>query len=223
MVKIGGNFIVKIVMAFGAFIAGGAIASAQTQLSQPMLKAVSACQKLSSAIGAESTAGMRAAEKQLRACATADFKSLKLSSGIELSLDNHYIFDEDFAKSLIDNRKVRSFAQKYASRRADRGISARPGQVLLTTKAIAAGKKAVWTTMTRGLTEIAVVAEPKGMLTMRILDSKGRPLYTEKNAVKRGAPMRAAKIKVADKSVSHISIEITNCGASDTSFAILAL
>lgn len=212
------KLLLAIILCVGASIGTGA----QT-LSREMSSAISACSKLSTAIGSESTPALRAAGKALRACKTTDFNSLRLASGKEAHLDGHYIFDEEFADSLVVNRKVHRFAQRYAARRANRGISPRPGQVMLTTKALNAGTRASWKVRGRAKGEFAVVAEPGGRLTMRILDNKGRVLYSDVKDVKKGAPMRSAIVNLPASSTTEVLIEVSNCGPKATSFAILCL
>lgn len=198
------------------------IAYAQN-LSRQMTSAISACSKLSTAIGSESTPSLRAAGKALRACKTTDFNSLTLAYGKEANLNGHYIFDEEFADSLLTNRQVHRFAQRYALRRSNRGISPRPGQVMLTTKALPASGKARWKVRGRSKGEFAVVAEPGGLLTLRILDAKGRVLYSDTKDVKKGAPVRKAVINLPASTTSELLIEVTNCRPKVTSFALLCL
>ena len=145
-------------------------------------------------------------------------------SGQEISLDGQYIFDEVFADSLVAGRKVTAFSRKYARKRANRGVSPRPGQVLLlSTKAVEAGSKVIYNTTARGVAEFAVVAEPGGLITMRIFSPTGKALYSETISVKKGAAVRKASISLPSTKSTTVSIEITNHSAKATSFAILSL
>lgn len=193
------------------------------KLSEPMERAVNACIKLSQAIGSGGTQALRTAAQELRRCGTTDFSRLTLVSGQEISLDGHYIFDEVFADSLVTGRKVTAFSRKYARKRADRGVSPRPGQVLLSTKAVEAGSKVIYNTTARGVAEFAVVAEPGGLITMRILSPTGKALYSETKSVKKGAAVRKASVSLPSTKSTTVSIEITNHSAKATSFAILSL
>ena len=195
------------------------LAKAQT-LSVPMEKAIEVCTNLSNAIGAITTSQLKSANKALKAADIVDFGDLWLEKGKDLSVDGHFIFDEEFIDSLIVNRKVIDFSGHYAKKRSSRASTNVNGRIKMTTKALKAGQKSVWKTVNRRNAEYAVVAEPGGLFTKTIRDDKGNVLYAETVNNKKGEPVRKARIQLPDKA-TRIFIEIKNNGKNDASFALL--
>lgn len=203
-----------------ALTAIGLSANAQT-LSRSMESAIAACQGVSQALEHSSTAPLKAANKVLKAADIVNFGDLSLKKGKDLDVNGHLIFDEEFLDSLIVNRKVLSFSSKYAKKRSSRGSTGVEGRIRMTTKALKAGQSATWKTVNKGTAEFAVVAEPGGLLTMTIRDSKGKVLYAETQNNKQGAPVRKAQIKLPENQSTTLLIEVVNHSATDTSFAIM--
>lgn len=191
------------------------------KVSAPMEKAVAACTLLSKAIGSTNTSSLKAANKQLREADIVPFKDLWIAGGKDISVDGHFIFDEEFVDSLVSNRAVIKFSSKYAEKRTSRGSTGKPGRIKMTTKALKAGASAVWKTVNRKNVEYALVAEPGGLFTMTIKDEKGNILYSETKDNKKGAAVRKASFTLPDKS-TRILIEVKNNGKSDASFALLS-
>lgn len=195
------------------------LANAQT-LSEPMEKAIEVCKNLSNAIGATTTSQLKAANKELKAADIVDFGDLWLEKGKDLSVDGHFIFDEEFVDSLIVNRKVIDFSSQYAKKRRNRASSSVKGRIKMTTRALKAGQSSVWKTVNRRNTEYAIVAEPGGMFTMTIRDDNGKVLYAETVNNKKGEKVRKAKLQLPDKA-TRVYLEIKNNSTNDASFALL--
>lgn len=206
---------------FTIALAAIALTSQSQTLSQPMETAVDACIRLSKAIGDASTSPLKAANKDLKAADIADFADIALEKGKDTDLNGHFVFDEEFVDSLIQNRRILSFSARYANRRSNRGSSGVEGRIRMTTRALKAGQSATWKTVNRGVAEFAVVAEPGGLLTMTIKDSTGKVLYAETHDNKKGAPVRKACIRLPENKRSTLLIEIVNHSKTDTSFALL--
>lgn len=194
-------------------------ANAQT-LSSPMEKAIEACTNLSKAIGATTTSQLKAANKALKAADIVDFGDLWLEKGEDLNVDGHFIFDEEFVDSLIENRIVIEFSSHYARKRRNRASTSVNGRIKMTTKALKAGQSSVWKTVNRRNAEYAIVAEPGGLFTMTIKDDKGKVLYAETANNKKGEPIRKVKVQLPDKA-TRIFIKVKNNGKNDASFALL--
>lgn len=205
---------------FSALLLGiGVLANAQT-LSAPMEKAIEACINLSTAIESTTTSQLKTANKVLKAADIVNFGDLWLEKGKDISVDGHFIFDEEFVDSLVVNRKVIDFSSRYAKKRSNRGSTGVNGRVKMTTKALKAGQNSIWKTANRRNAEYAIVAEPGGLFTMTIRDEKGKVLYAEIVNNKTGASVRKAKIELPDK-MTRIFIEVKNNGKNDASFALL--
>ncbi len=202
------------------FMCMGLLTSAQT-FSAAMEKAVAACVGLSESIGSTSTAGLKAANMALKKADIVYFGDLWLEKGKDLSVDGHFIFDEEFVDSLAENRLIIKFSSRYMRKRASWGPGGTGGRIKMTTLALEAGASAVWKSVNRKLAEYALVAEPGGLFTMTIRDEKGRALYSETVNNKQGAKVRKAQIKLPDK-ITKLYIEIKNTGRNDASFALLS-
>ena len=203
-----------------ALILGISVFGKAQTLSAPMEKAIEACINLSKAIETTTTSQLKAANKALRAADIVDFGDLWLEKGKDLSVDGHFIFDEEFVDSLIVNRKVIDFSSHYAKLRSSRASTNVNGRIKMTTKALKAGQNSIWKTVNRRNAEYAIVAEPGGLFTMTIRDNKGKVLYAETVNNKKGEPVRKAKIQLPDKA-TRIFIEIKNNGKNNASFALL--
>ena len=100
---------------FILLISIGYHANAQT-LSEPMETAVEICKNLSNAIRTSSTAALKAENNRLKTADIIEFNALRLESGEEINLNGHFLFDEVFIDSLIQNRKIIEFASIYAKK-----------------------------------------------------------------------------------------------------------
>jgi len=201
------------------FLGLSVISNAQT-LSEPMEKAITACINLSTAIGTTTTSQLKSANKELKAADIVDFNDIWLEKGQDLSVDGHFVFDEEFVDSLIVNRDVINFSSRYAEKRKRRGSTGKNGRIKMTTKALKAGQKSIWKTVNRRNAEYAIVAEPGGLFTMTIRNDKGSALYVETVNNKMGATVRKAKFQLPDNA-TRVYIEVKNNGKNDASFAIL--
>jgi len=160
------------------------LASAQS-LSKEMQNVYDACVKLSSSIGSGNTTGLRSANKQLKDCGVNPFSSLRCLDNKPLSLDGHFVFDEVFVDSLIAGRDVYKFAQRYAEVRGVRGVSS-SGKIFTKTCAVRKSSSTKLSFVSRGHQELAVVAEPGGMITLRIHDKTHDKWYNDTKDVRKG-------------------------------------
>lgn len=213
------NTIIRYVACLVASLYVSQAMTAQT-LSASMEEAVAVCTDLSRAIGTTTTAQLKAANKALKAANIVNFGDLWLEKGKDISIDGHFIFDEEFIDSLIINRQIINFSSRYATKRTNRASSGVQGRIKMTTKIVKAGQSATWKTVNRQNAEYAIVAEPGGLLTMTIYDDNGNVLYTETENNKKGASVRKAKMTLPDK-ITIIYIKIKNNGKKDASFALL--
>lgn len=188
--------------------------------SEEMLRAVNACEAIAAAAKDGSVTTMRQALKTLKASGIDNYGELRLVEGSDISVDGHFIFDEDFIDSLMVNGEVKRFAARYIEKRNHRNI--RHSRIKLTTRALKAGSSATWKARNKEDAEYAIIAEPNGLFTMTIRDKTGKILYTETKKNKKGAPVRKARLKLPSEKSTTLLIEIKNCGANDASFAIIS-
>ncbi len=190
------------------------------QLSTSMQAVFDVCKDLSMAVGSGNTSALKAANKRFKACAVNPFSSLTIEDKNPLSLDGHFVFNEDFVDSLIAGREVYQFAQKYADVRRVRGVST--GKIYIKTCAVRKNSSTKLTFPSRGHQELAVVAEPKSMLTLRIHDTSHNKWYKDTKNVKKGQPLRTFIFDLPTDERSLLEVEVMNTGNRDCSFVIIS-
>ena len=188
---------------------------------EPKMQSVfEACVQMQTAIGSGSNSGLRAASKMLKECDPRPFTTIRIC-GNELSLDGHFIFDYEFADSLIENRNVYDFAQRYADRFAMRSTSSTPGSVFTKT-CLVEGKSSIKFTITsRGHQELAFVTEPGGNITIRIHDTTNDNWYNDTEAVRGGKSTRIAVFDLPTQSVCTLEVEVINRSKENISFVVI--
>lgn len=143
------------------------------ELSPEVQKVYAACIQLQAAIGSGSTSTLREANQNLKDCKATYFSSLEVEDEErQPSFDGHFLFDYEFVDSLIVNREVYQFAQRYAERCAERSTSSSSGKVFMKTCMVGGKTSTTMTYVSRGHQELAFVTEPGGLITVRIHDLK---------------------------------------------------
>ena len=191
------------------------------KLSEPMQRAYNACMQLSKAIGAGNTTGLKAANKALKDCHTGDFKIFRCKDKAPTSIDGHFLFDEDFVDSLIAGRDVYRFARRYAEKRTTRSTAGKKG-IVTKTCCVKAGQSTKYQFVANGLQELAFVAEPGGLLTVRIHDLTNNKWYNDTKDVRTGQPHRAHAFNLPTQKNCKIEVEIINTTKKEFSFVVLS-
>ena len=181
---------------------------------------IDACLALRAAIGAGSNEGLKQANKALKACDMKPFNKLRCREEMVPSLKGHFVFDYEFVDSLIKNRKVYKFAQQYADRSARRSTSS-SGKVFAKTCMVKKKKSTTYTLPAKGTQYIAIVTEPKGLVTLRIHDKTHDEWYNDTDDVNTGRPSRLQTINLPKDKNSILEIEIINTSKKDISFVII--
>lgn len=194
---------------------------ARAQQPPPEVQAtIDACLALRSAIGAGSSEGLKQANKALKACDVKPFNQLRCREEKQPSLKGHFVFDHVFVDSLIQNRKVYKFAQQYADRSAQRSTSS-SGKVFTKTCLVKGKKSTTYTLTANGTQYIAIVAEPKGLVTLRIHDKTNDKWYNDTDDVNVGRPSRIQVLDLPKNKNSLLEIDIINTSKKDISFVII--
>ena len=180
--------------------------------------AIDACLALRSAVGAGSNEGLKQANKALKACDVQPFSKLRCRDE-QPSLKGHFVFEPEFVDSLIQNRKVYKFAQQYADRSAQRATSS-SGKVFAKTCMVKGKKSTTYTLPAKGTQYIAVVTEPKGLVTLRIHDKTNDKWYNDTDDVIIGRPSRILTLDLPKDKNNLLEIEIINTTKKDISFVI---
>ena len=189
------------------------------EMPQKMQSVYSACTTMQQAYKSGSSSGLRAANNQLKRVYPDHFASARVK-GDTVSLNGHYIFDTAFADSLIVNKQVYKMAQEYAERDAHRGRTS-DGKVCMMNLAVRKGGSATIKFAAKGATHIAVVAEPRAKVTLRIFDKNTGKYYNDDVKVDRGMPCRTALVPVPDGESHTIEVEVLNRTGRDASFVII--
>lgn len=182
--------------------------------------AIDACLALRAAVGVGSNEGLKQANKALKACAVLPFNKLRCREDNQPSLKGHFIFDQEFVDSLIQNRKVYKFAQQYADRSAQRYTSS-SGKVFAKTCLVKGKKTTTYTLVAKGSQYIAVVTEPKGLVTLRIHDKTNDTWYNDTDDVNTGRPSRIQTLALPKDKNCLLEIEIINTSKKDMSCVLI--
>lgn len=181
---------------------------------------IDACIALQHAVGSGSTEGVKLANAALKKCDVKPFNKLRCENNSCISLDEHFVFETEFIDSLIVNRKVYKFAQRYADRSARRAPSI-SSKVFAKTFAVRGKSSAVFSLATSGTQCIAVVAEPKGLATLRIHDIKHDYWYNDTEKPTEGLPYRIQVMELPKNEMSTLVIEVENRSNEDISFVVI--
>ncbi len=192
---------------------------AKAQPTPEVQAAIDAYLALRAAVGTGSTEGLKQANKVVRACDVQPFNKLRCRDE-QPSLKGHFVFEPEFVDSLIQNRKVYKFAQQYADQSAQRATSS-SGKVFAKTCMVKGKKSTTYTLVAKGTQYIAVVTEPKGLVTLRIHDKTNDKWYNDTDDVNIGRPSRIQTIDLPKDKNCLLEIEINNTSKKDVSFVII--
>lgn len=196
--------------------------SAQSQLSTEMQKAFDVCWALRTAISTGNTAGLKSANEDFKRCKVRDFFTLRQQKSDIVSLNGHFVWDEEFVDSLIVGRNVRKFAQRYAEKRARRGTSGSGGKRVCI-KSIAVKKKgnARFKFPSSNHQELVVITEPQGKISLRVHCKKTKKWYNDDDDVNDGRAYRQQIFDIPEGVKDTVEVEVINCGNNDISFVII--
>lgn len=195
-------------------------AAAMAQSLSADTKAVmEACQQMANSVGSGSLPALRTASRAYRQCRTRYFAALK-PVGTEAELNGHFVFDHEFADSLVAGRKVYQFARRYASIPSTRAIGT--GRIFTRTCAVAARQTARYTFIAKNSQELAVVAEPGGKVTLRVHDKTHNKWYNDTVDVKKGRQSRTLVFDLPSNSSSQLELQVINCSRKPISFVVIS-
>lgn len=190
------------------------------ELSNDVRKIYNACVALRTAAEAGSAPQMREANMRLKEVRSAYFETLRQVSGEKVSMNDHLVFDYEFIDSLLVNRKVYSFAQKYLDRTARRGASS-SSTVFMKTCSIKAEDIAKYSFKAQEKQELALVTEPGGLVNVKVYDSRNDIWHNDDDGLNTG---KSTHIRVFDipEGMTDIVIEVINKTDKDLSFVIIS-
>ena len=193
---------------------------AQT-LSKEVQDVYDACLRIQNAVGSGSESGLISANEALKQCPTKYFGSFKPMDKDELPLTGRFVFDYEFIDSLIDGHQVYEYAEKYARRSCRRQVSTDKNCVSLRTFAIRGESTSVYKVRAFGHQEFAFVAEPQGLITVRIHDVTNNRWYSDTTNESEGESSRILVMDLPDKTCI-LHVEVMNLTKQDISFVVIS-
>lgn len=188
--------------------------------------AIDACVLLTQAAEANDTTALREAKEAMEQCAFAPFGSLrKLDKSEDKSLDGHLVFNVAFADSLANGKDAYKNADIINKTTTHRG-QMEGGQILTKTILIKAKGKSEYKFPSRDHQELAVVAEPGGLITTRVhavnKDKGVDEWHNDTTEVKKGKNSRKTAFTLPHSPRSQVTLEITNCTNKDISVVVIS-
>lgn len=193
------------------------------ELTREMTDLYEVCQIIRDAVKAGSSTGLASANEKLKKMDVDYFRSLHVMDDSSIGLNGHLVFDTCFLDSLIVNRGVYDFSEKYERERSNRHRgSSSGGKLFSRTLAVDPGASVRFSMVSRGVQELAFVTEPGGMVSVRIHDITHDRWYNDTKDVRKGRPYRSFAFNLPDAEVSRLEIEVTNCTEEAFSFVVLS-
>lgn len=203
-----------ILLIFSTFYATG------QELSKEVKTVYEACIALRTAAKAGSEPQMKAANKLLKKCRPGYFGTLSQIDRNKVSLNDHFIFDTVFVDSLIQNRKVYTFAQKFHNNR--RGASTSSNiKVYTRDYCVRANGTAKFKFIAQERQELALVTEPDGMVNLKVYDCRNKMWHNDDDGLNTGKPYHVRVFDIPGNS-AEILVEVINKTDKDVSFVIIS-
>lgn len=228
------NLIVAVVASFFCVMASAkepskdsvVIANEDSCSMETIQSAIDACILLAQSANSNDTTALRKAKEAMEGCDLAPFGSLrKLDKSEDKSLDGHLVFNVAFADSLANGKDAYKNADIINKTTSHRG-QMKGGQILTKTILIKAKGKSEYKFPSRDRQELAVVAEPGGLITTRVhavnADKGVDEWHNDTTEVKKGKNSRKTAFTLPHSPRSQVSLEITNCTNKDISVVVIS-
>ena len=188
---------------------------------KPVYEAVIA---LRDAIAAKDTFGIRKAANELQG-RTSYFSSLRNADDSN-SVPSNIIYREKNSKtdSIISNMD-KNLLSDIIDKSNIRGGQTADNSLLTKTGFVKAGQSTKYTFASKGHQEIAVVAEPGGLITLRIHVTNSAGLdkrYDDTIDVKKGRQQRSASFDLPSDRRNVVELEVVNCIQKNISFVVIS-
>lgn len=187
--------------------------------------AVDACLMFASSVEANDTTAIRLAKEAMQACKLSNFGSLRQQNAEENeSLNGHLVFNVAFADSLVHGSNPYEDADNINRRGISRG-QMKSGQILTKTCFVKANGKSEYLFTSHDLQELAVVAEPGGLVTIRVHATNENGInewHNDTVDVARGQNSRKTAFILPHSPRSKVMLEITNCTNKDISVVVIS-
>lgn len=187
--------------------------------------AVDACLLLVASAESGDTTALRQAKEAMEKCNFEFFSALQPSDGTAgASLDGHLIFNAEFADCLLSGKDAYKNANVISKASSHRGQLEKG--VLTKTCFIKAKGKSTYTFPSHDLQELAVVAEPGGLITTRIhavnKQKRINEWHNDVVDVAKGRNSRKTSFRLPPYPMSQVTLEIINCTNKDISVVVIS-
>lgn len=201
------------------------IANSDSCSTASIQSAIDACLLLVASVESRDTAALRNAKEAMERFNQESFVALTSIDGKPSeSLEGHLIFNAEFADSLLSGKdayKMSNAIHRASSHRGQIGSG-----VLTKTCFIKARGKSTYTFHSHDLQELAVVAEPGGLITTRIHAVNKKKQINEWHNdvadVAKGRNCRKTSFRLPSSPMSQVTLEIINCTNKDISVVVIS-
>lgn len=188
--------------------------------------AIDACLLLAESAESNDTTALRKAKEAMQACGLSNFGALRQQNRDENeSLDGHLVFNVAFADSLAEGKNPYINADNINRSSTHRGQMT-GGQILTKTVFVKANGKSVYTFNSRDRQELAIVAEPGGLVTTRVhavnKQAGINEWHNDTADVAKGRNSRKTAFTLPHSPRSQVTLEITNCTNKDISVVVIS-
>ena len=202
------------------------IANEDSCSTESIQAAIDACLLLAESSVSNDTVSIRKAKEAMQECNLSDFGSLRSQNRDENeSLEGHLVFNVAFADSLANGKDAYKNADNINRSSTHRG-QVQAGGILTKTCFIKANGKSLYTFNSRDRQELAVVAEPGGLITTRVhAVNKTMGInewHNDTVDVAKGRNSRKTSFNLPSRPRSQVTLEITNCTNKDISVVIIS-
>ena len=202
------------------------IANEDSCSTESIQAAIDACLLLAESAENKDTMALRKAKEAMEKCNLSNFGLLRAQNRDENeSLEGHLIFNAAFADSLANGYDAYKNSDNINRSYIHRGQMQRGG-ILTKTCLIKAKGKSVYTFVSSDRQELAVVAEPGGLITTRVHavnQTKGiNEWHNDTTDVTKGRSSRKTAFNLPHSPKSRVTLEIANCTNKDISVVVIS-
>ena len=202
------------------------IANEDSCSTESIQAAIDACLLLAESAKSKDTIALQKAKGAMEECKLSDFGSLRSQNRDENeSLEGHLVFNVAFADSLANGKDAYKNADNINRSSTHRG-QMQPGEILTKTCFVKAKGKSVYTFPSHDRQELAVVAEPGGLITTRVHavnKTKGiNEWHNDTVDVAKGRNSRKTSFNLPSRPRSQVTLEITNCTNKDITVVVIS-
>ena len=202
------------------------IANEDSCSTESIQAAIDACLLLAESAKSKDTIALQKAKVAMEECKLSDFGSLRSQNRDENELlEGHLVFNVAFADSLANGKDAYKNADNINRSSTHRG-QMQPGEILTKTCFVKSKGKSVYTFRSRDRQELAVVAEPGGLITTRVHavnKTKGiNEWHNDTVDVAKGRNSRKTSFNLPSRPRSQVTLEITNCTNKDITVVVIS-